>query len=480
MSDKSSSFYSSLGLLVILNLVVKPVWIFGIDRQVQNIVGTETYGSYFALLNLSIAAGFILDLGLTTYYNRQLAAGGEKFMDQAGWFLKLKILLVLSYGAFIFLMAWISGVRDWKMLSLVAGIQAANSLLIYLRALVTARQWFRTDAWLSVLDKFIMIMVVGALIYIPATGGINLDKFLWVQLGATILACMICALFITQRGMKLVNRSVKGDLSKTFVNALPFGIIVLLMSVHYRLDGFLLERMHPEGDYEAGIYAGAYRLLDAANIIGFLFASFLLPFLANQTAKEKLADKVLLNCRHFLILISIIAVITLYFLAPWLNNLLYKEHSDYAVKILAWTMAVLPLYYLTHIYGTLLTARGHTEIFIGILFLSVLINISVNLLLIPADGAFGSCVAALVSQGFCAIMLMMYAGKKTQGHPHPQSLLMYIFIAALLFAFYLVCTRELAMSNWLLIILATLFTFILSLITGLWDRNIFKWISNKK
>ena len=45
-----SGFYSSLGLLVLLNAIIKPLWIFAIDRQVQNVVGTENYGVYFSLL----------------------------------------------------------------------------------------------------------------------------------------------------------------------------------------------------------------------------------------------------------------------------------------------------------------------------------------------------------------------------------------------------------------------------------------------
>lgn len=69
-----SRFYASLGLLLVLNLLVKPLWIFGIDRPVQNSTGTAIYGSYFALLNLAIVLGFLLDWGLNAFMSRQLAA----------------------------------------------------------------------------------------------------------------------------------------------------------------------------------------------------------------------------------------------------------------------------------------------------------------------------------------------------------------------------------------------------------------------
>ena len=58
---KSLSFFKGLSWLIVLNLLVKPVWIFFIDRQVQNIVGHELYGKYFALLNLSYVLYFLSD-----------------------------------------------------------------------------------------------------------------------------------------------------------------------------------------------------------------------------------------------------------------------------------------------------------------------------------------------------------------------------------------------------------------------------------
>jgi hypothetical protein len=50
-------FLSNLILLVFLNLLVKPFWIF-VEINVQNATGTEQYGMYFALLNLSLIINF--------------------------------------------------------------------------------------------------------------------------------------------------------------------------------------------------------------------------------------------------------------------------------------------------------------------------------------------------------------------------------------------------------------------------------------
>lgn len=53
-------FVSSLLLLLFLNLLVKPLWIFGIDLTVQNRVGAEQYGLYAAIFSFT----FVFNLSL--------------------------------------------------------------------------------------------------------------------------------------------------------------------------------------------------------------------------------------------------------------------------------------------------------------------------------------------------------------------------------------------------------------------------------
>ena len=70
---RSLSFFKGLSFLLVLNVLVKPVWIFFIDRQIQNQVGHEAYGKYFAVLSLSYILIFLADAGLTNMMNQRLA-----------------------------------------------------------------------------------------------------------------------------------------------------------------------------------------------------------------------------------------------------------------------------------------------------------------------------------------------------------------------------------------------------------------------
>ena len=475
---ESSRFYSSLGLLIILNVIIKPIWIFGIDRQVQNVVGTEVYGTYFSLLNFSIVFSFLLDWGLTNYFNRQLAVSEERVTSKIGSFLFIKVLFILLYAAVVLGVAFVFGVKQWDILLNVIAIQILTSLFLFFRSIVTARQWFSTDAWLSVLDKGLMILLCGSFLYFPsAAATITIEKFLLIQIVCTALAVIVVLAVLIKRRIGFsfqINSLLNRDL---FKSALPFGMIVLLMSVHYRLDGFLLERIHSNGAYEAGLYAGAYRLLDAANMIGYLLASFLLPFIARQWSLKKSVDEVVLNSRHLLLLFSIVVITAVVFLAPWIQELLYHSNDASAITVLQWCLPVLAAYSLVQIYGTVMTATGQVIPFGYIVLLSVLLNIVLNLLLIPEWGAKGCCIAALASQGFCGIAAMLYVHRKSGINIHLRSLLMYIFIAAIVCGFYY-WFSSIAVSKWILVFVAGLIAIITAVLLKLIDirkwRNIIK------
>jgi O-antigen/teichoic acid export membrane protein len=477
---EQSRFYSSLGLLVVLNAVIKPLWIFGIDRQVQNTVGTTEYGTYFSLLNLSIVFSFLLDWGLTNYFNRQLASRQENLVSPAGNFLLIKLLFVAGYAIVLTSIAAASGIDRRDIIAGVFGIQVTSSLFLFFRAIITAQQWFRTDAILSILDKTLMILACSVLLYFPGiAGGMTIKNFLALQILCTAISIVITLLLLFQRKVKFVVANVSTIFSrKLWKEILPYGLIVLLMSVHYRLDGFLLERIHPDGAHEAGVYAAGYRLLDAGNMISTLFTLFLLPFIARLWSEQKEITSVVLTLRHFLVVLAIGISSIAIFLAPWLQQLLYPNSNGSTAEVLQWCLPALIGYSLVNIYGTVMTATGHIRSFCTITAIAVAVNIVLNGILIPQFGAKGSCIAALISQTGCGIATMLFVKKRTQVNIDYRSLAIYILIAILI-GVVLYGGNNLSVNPWLSIAIACLLAIGGMLATGLlklseWKRSLKK------
>jgi O-antigen/teichoic acid export membrane protein len=424
---KPLSFYKGLSWLVVLNLLVKPVWIFCIDRQVQNTVGHETYGKYFAMLNLSYVLIFLADAGLSNMINQRLA---NTLLLNVKQVLRIKFILLLLYMFACCFVGWLSRISEWEILWYVMIIQVFTSLFIFLRGLITAHQYFTADAWFSVIDKLLMVLLCGSLIYTSWFGKIDMLIFLRLQMICTAIAVACALVFILRKGW--IYSGEKQSVDRLTKMVTPFALIILLMSAHYRLDGFLLERIHAQGAEQAGIYATAYRLLDAGNMLGYLAASFLVPFIARRQNEKKLVGEVVLNMRHALLFFSAGLVMFTIMFAAWIQRLLYHSDDPYISSVIALSASALPAYYLVHIYGSVLTATSQFNSFIKILLVSVILNLTLNLILIPGYGAYGCCIAAVVSQYFCGITCAIVASRRSGIAPGQRSLIAYAFLTALL------------------------------------------------
>ncbi len=99
------NFITNISFLLLLNLLVKPFWILGIDRSVQNTVGPDSYGIYFALFNFAWLFQVVLDFGINNYNNRLVARQPEKLGIYLFSTLIAKVVLSIIYTGIIFIAA---------------------------------------------------------------------------------------------------------------------------------------------------------------------------------------------------------------------------------------------------------------------------------------------------------------------------------------------------------------------------------------
>jgi O-antigen/teichoic acid export membrane protein len=190
----------------------------------------------------------------------------------------------------------------------------------------------------------------------------------------------------------------------------PYALFGIFMSIYYRIDGVMIERMLPDtGAYQAGVYAACYRLLDAANIIGLLFAGLLLPLFSRMLKKEESTVELLSFSFRVLVGGAVMVAIILWFYAEPLISSLYTESTPYwsdVLRILFWAFPGVSAVY---IYGTLLLAGGQLRIINIITFITMLLNIGLNLLLIPEYEALGATWASIVTQVISSVGMIYYA-----------------------------------------------------------------------
>jgi len=180
----------------------------------------------------------------------------------------------------------------------------------------------------------------------------------------------------------------------------PYALVVFLMMIYTRIDAVMIERLLPDGAYQAGTYASAFRLLDAGNMVGFLFAGLLLPMFSRMIKAEQPVKSLLRFSVLFIWGGAITVAIATCFYSTEIMELLYVEATPYWGIILQYLMISFIAISGIHIFGTLLTANGSLMKLNAIFLIGVILNIVFNYFLILNIKAEGAAMATMGTQFF--------------------------------------------------------------------------------
>ncbi len=407
-------FVTNLFFVLLLNLLVKPFWIFGIDRTVQNTVGSEEYGFYFALFNFTLILNILLDLGITNYNNRNIAQHSQLLNKHLSNVLALKLVLFVLYTLIVFSLALIIGYRGRQLYLLIFLVinQFFLSLILYLRSNLSALHLFKTDSVVSVLDRLLMIIFCAVLIWLnPFSTAFNIEQFVYAQTISYVIAALI-ALFIVLNKSGKIQLHIDWQFFIVFLKqSYPYALLILLMSFYNRIDGVMLERMLDNGEEQAGIYAQSFRILDAATMLAYLFGGILLPMFSRMI-KEKKDVYPLVQLSYKLIILPVILFLVVAIIyAPQIMDALYHHSDEYSTNVFRILIIGLFATSTTYIYGTLLTANGNMKELNKMALFTMLINITLNLILIPRFQALGSAISAVTAQLFSAFYQILLSNK---------------------------------------------------------------------
>lgn len=405
-------FLTNLGLLLFLNLLIKPVWIFGIDLTVQRIVGVGDYGFYFVILNFSFLFNIILDLGITNFNNRNIAQNNHLLNKHFSGILVLKLLLGLTYIIIAFAVALILkyNAEQFRLLGWLALNQFLLSFILYLRSNISGFMMFKTDSMLSVLDRLLMILFCGILLWGHLTAvPFRVEWFVYSQTAAySITAALAFIIVVKKARFRKLNWNWPFFLM-IMKQSLPFALLVLLMTWYNRLDPVMMEYLLPKetGNEQVGIYASGFRLLDAANMIAYLFGVLLVPIFSKMIKKKQPIEHMLKLSFTLIITLAIIVGFGSFFYSYEMMDLLYDTHIQESTEVFRLLIPGFIAVSTTYIFGTLLTANGNLRQLNLIAFSGLLINLILNYMLIPIMLAPGSAISSLVTQFTMAILQVL-------------------------------------------------------------------------
>jgi len=428
-------FITNLGFLLFLNLLVKPFWIFGIDRTVQNIANPGEYGFYFTVLNFTYLFNILLDLGITNFNNKNIAQNNHLLNKHFSGITLLRFLLAAVYFVVIFAVAVIIGYdgRHLYFLAFLAFNQFLVSFILYLRSNISGLLLFRIDSAISVLDRLLMILFCSILLWGNlTTEPFRIIWFVYVQTLAYLITAFVALLIVIKKAAFKRLQWNTSFFLMIIKQSFPFALLVLLMSFYNRIDSVMLERMLPKGTgiTQVDIYAKAYRLLDAVNMIGYLFAVLLIPIFARLIKDKSPVEGMVRLSFTIIFTISMIIATCSSFFSDQIMELLYTGQVREAEKVFVFLIIGFIPISTTYIFGTLLTANGNLKALNIMALTGMILNISLNYFLIPRFMAVGSAYASLITQFVTAAIQVIIAQKIFMFAVNPRYLVTLVMFAA--------------------------------------------------
>jgi O-antigen/teichoic acid export membrane protein len=398
-------FISNLALMLVLNLIIKPIAIFGIDATVQNRVGTADYGIYFSLLNFSFLFNILLDFGINNFTTKNIAQYPALAAKYLGKVLVLRLVLFLFYTVFSYTIALLLGWSKYELylLSFLLFNQFLITFIAFARSHFSGLLMFRTDAFIGVLDKVLLILICGYLLFLPNNfGDIKIEWFIWIQTVTYLITLLVSIIFLIRKIGKPSIRYQKTFSYAIIRKSFPYALLILLMMIYTRTDSVMIERIHENGRLESGYYAQGFRLLNALFMFAMLFSSLLLPIFSKMLQKKEDIRNLFASSSKLLLSASIFLSLLCLFNTQYILDLIYNSDINESSKSFPWIMMSFIGMSGTILFGTLLTAKGDMKFLNGISLGGIALNIALNFLLIPEHGALGAAIATLVTQSLIA------------------------------------------------------------------------------
>jgi len=373
-------------------------------------LGPEDFGVITFALALSGALLTIVGFGADLVLTREVARKPALLGSYMGNTLVLKAITTVP--ALLIAVAVVqfesySGPQRLA-LYLVAASTAIDTLENTWNAAFTAHERLE---FVSVAVVFQRLVTGGLVILILAAGRgvVAVSGSLVVVSVATILLAMWLLRFVASPTWTVERSRLMPLLRAGF----PIALSVLLLTILLRVDMVLLGLIGSNRD--VGIYGAAFRLFEATMFLSLSFSGAIFPWLSRKHIESRaaFARGYEIGLVVLLALLTPIGVGYLLFAEP-ITHLLYGSTYNGSITPLRLLGFVVITYGVNYLTNSALAAHDRPSLMHRILFVTVVVNIALNLILIPLYGPTGAAAAAAVS-GLLLGALSIWQASRTLG-----------------------------------------------------------------
>lgn len=404
-SKIGSLFRSSLAVDTLWMLVSK---LFNVVMQalyfiiVARVLGAQDYGYFIGITALASIIFPFLSLGSEHILVKYVSVNKAVFSTYWGNSL---VLLAVNSTALTILLLILSPVIFAQnialgtiFLILLADLLCLGILDLGSKALMAVRMIDKT-AQLGILNTCSKLIAALSL----ATFFSEPDKNTWAYLYLTsslVIAIVTCLLVTKLIGRPKPNFS---ELKSRIGEGIYFSISGSAQNINTSLDKTMLTSL--SSATATGIYGSAYRFIDVGNVVLLaLFGATYTRFFEHGASGIKSALAFAKKLLPLLIIYAVVSVVAYIVFAPLIPVLLGAEFSE-AIAALRWLAPLPAIAAFQFLAADTLTGSGHQKARSIIQVGSAVLNISLNIWLIPIYSWQGAAWATLISDSLRLICL---------------------------------------------------------------------------
>jgi len=366
-------------------------------------LGDVEFGKFSFALALGTIFETLMDFGLHQVTIRAVAR--DRSQATALLHHTLGIKLVWTTGGLLALIATATILRsEWDVrlaCYLLGGSLVLRSYMLTIRGVLQGLERFGWDSMVVVADRAILLAFGVAVLL--AGGGLRGLAIAFVVARAVALAL---AAWMTEEHLGGVglrfDRAIWRDLQ---TKALPLGFFLIVLNLYSYVDGVLLGVMR--GDVETGLYTAAYRVYEGLSYAPSVIASVLTPrlsalFVSDRAGHRRLA---LTGVGGSLALAAAVGIAAYAFALPLMTRLFGEDFAPAAppFRILCVGLGFVFVIWVLHAVAISVN-RERLLLTTGII--GLMVNVAMNLYLIPHQGANGAAIATVVGEAVSLVVLV--------------------------------------------------------------------------
>ena len=419
-------------------------------------------GGYFVAIALTNLIAILTELGIHNPLIREMTLN----LSQTRHFLGNALLVGLVLSVVAYALMIVSGVFLGytsivvTMIAYLGLAEIVNSIAQFYRCVFRAHEEMKYEALTVVAERGTFFLIGGSAILL----GFGIVNVCQAMLIASCINLILSIGFTRYRFTPLRFEPSRRIVVMLMQQALPFAIGNLFHLLYFRIDAIMLSKLSPYGTDANTWYGLAYTIVNAFTTLpGAFMMGAMFPVLsrAYERDRDRLSDAYTFGVRWMVICAVPLAVglamlsyeITAVLLPT--DTIKAKNTMKEVAIALRWLSGSGGLIFITTVVLTMLRAADKRRTFSVLMGTTALLNICLNLVLIPRFSHVGAAIAMVISEVYLLVIGFGYISKRIAKLTEIGFIFKVIFLSAVM-GIGLVLLKGI-LSIWILIPLAMVF-----------------------